>query len=160
MREYIIASLILFFMPLLPAQTVPDGWQIVKDSKNACRIAVPADWSLYGETQSAAIFQDSTTALAIVTSQPGQEFHPLPENLLRVLDIPQGKLFENSATRIFYQDRRSSGPGDPTSYSFSVPSKSGTCSGHLTFLSSISEELARKIALSLAPIAASGSGSN
>jgi hypothetical protein len=33
-----------------------------------------------------------------------------------------------------------------------VPGKAGTCSGRVTFLPSISEDVARKIALSLGPV--------
>ena len=53
------------------------------------------------------------------------------------------------AKRIFYQEQTSTGREDPNAYTFSVPGKAGTCSGHLRFLPSISEDIARKIALSL-----------
>jgi hypothetical protein len=57
---------------------VPAGWQIVKnsknDSKNACQIAVPPDWSQYGDNSGAAVFHDVSTAIAVVTSEPGQAF--------------------------------------------------------------------------------------
>jgi hypothetical protein len=151
MREYMIPALILFCLPCVSAQTVPAGWQIVKDSKNACQIAVPSDWSLYGESHSAAVFHDTSTALAVVTSQPGQTFNPLSEFFLKTLNISKEKLFENSSKRIFYQDKTSANPDDPNSYTFSVPGKDGTCSGHLRFLPSITEDVARKIALSLGP---------
>ena len=151
MREYIISSLILFCLSAAQAQTVPAGWQIIKDAKNACQIAVPPDWSPYGESQSAAVFHDSSVALAIVTSQPGQDFHTLSDGLLRVMGISKDQLFENSATRTFYQDRKSEGKDDPNGYSVGVPGKGGTCSAHLTFLPSITVDTAKKIALSLGP---------
>jgi hypothetical protein len=151
MREYIVSTLILFFLPSLSAQVVPAGWQIVKDSKNACQIAVPADWSPYGDNIGAAVFQDTSTAIATVTSQPGQDFAPLPESLQKLLDIRKEKMFENTAKRIFYQEQTSTSREDPNAYTFSVPGKAGTCSGHLRFLPSISEDIARKIALSLGP---------
>jgi uncharacterized protein YbdZ (MbtH family) len=151
MREYMVSTLVLFCMPCLCAQGVPAGWQIVKDSKNACQLAVPADWSLYGESHSAAVLHDTSTALAVVTSQPGQTFVPLTGFFQKVLNIPKEKLFENTAKRIFYQDKTSKSAEEPNSYTFSVPGKDGTCSGHLTFLPSITEDVARKIALSLGP---------
>jgi len=151
MRGYIVSALILFLLPL-SAQTVPSGWQVIKDSKNACQIAVPSDWVIYGDSRSAAVFHDASTGLVVVTSQPGQAFAPLPERLQAVLNIDKGKLFENSAKRVFYQDKVSTHPADPNWFTFSVPGKNGTCSGHLTFLPSISEELARKIVLSLGPL--------
>jgi len=154
-----ISTLILLCLPSLSAQVVPAGWQTIKDSKNACQIAVPADWSVYGEARSAAVFHDTSTALAVVTSQPGQAFSPLTEFFQKVLNIPKEKLFENTSKRIFYQDKTSTNAEDPNSYSFSVPGKNGTCSGHLTFLKSIPEDTARKIALSLGPAPDAHAGS-
>ena len=157
MREYLVPALILFCLPL-SAQVVPAGWQVVKDSKSACQIAVPADWSLYGDDHSAAVLHDTSTALAVVTSQPGQAFSPLTEFFQKVLNIPKEKLFENTSKRIFYQDKTSASADDPNSYSFSVPGKAGTCSGHLTFLPSVPEDTARKIVLSLGPAAETTNG--
>jgi hypothetical protein len=157
-QEFAVNALILFCLPL-SAQVVPTGWQIVKDSKQACQIAVPADWSVYGESHSAAVFHDTSTALAVVTSQPGQTFAPLTEFFQKVLNINKDKFFENTAKRIFYQDKTSANHDDPSSYTFSVPGKGGTCSGRLTFLPSIPEDMARKIALSLGPAAETHPGS-
>jgi hypothetical protein len=159
MREYIVPTLVLLFLPSLSAQVVPAGWQIVKDSKNACQITVPADWSPYGDNIGAAVFQNVSTAIATVTSQPGQAFTPLSESLQKVLDIRKEQMFENTAKRIFYQEQTSKSREDPNAYSFSVPGKAGTCSGHLRFLPSISEDVAWKIALSLGPAAQPRGGS-
>jgi uncharacterized protein YbdZ (MbtH family) len=158
MRECLVPALILFCLPTLSAQVVPAGWQIVKDSKSSCQIAVPADWSVYGETHSAAVLHDSSTGLAVVTSQPGQTFSPLTEFFQKVLNISKEKLFENTSKRIFYQDKTSANADDSNGYSFSVPGKTGTCSGHLTFLPSIPQDVARKIALSLGPVTETRSG--
>jgi hypothetical protein len=151
MREYIVPALVLLFAPPVSAQAVPAGWLIVKDSKNACQMAVPPDWSLYEETAGVAIFHDVSTAIAVVTSQPEQAFKPLPEAVQKVMGIPKEKMFENTAKRIFYQDKTSRKAEDPNAYSVSVPGAAGTCSSHLTFLPTVSEEVARKIALSLGP---------
>lgn len=159
MREYMISALILFSLPYLYAQGTPPGWQIVKDPKNTCQLAVPQDWSLWGESHSAAVFHDASTALAVVTSQPGQAFKPLTEFFQNVLNIPKEKLFENTVKRIFYQDKTSANPHDTNSYTFSVPAKDGTCSGHLTFLPGIKEDVARKIVFSLGPASEGHSGS-
>ena len=154
-----VSTLILFCLPCLSAQGVPTAWQIVKDSKNACQVAVPSDWSLYGESHSAAVLHDTSTALAVVTSQPGQTFTPLTEFFQKVLNISKEKLFENTPKRIFYQDKVSAGADDPNSYTFSVPGKGGTCSSHLTFLPSVPVDVARKIALSLGPVSETHGGS-
>jgi hypothetical protein len=157
MREYAIAVLILLNTPLA-AQVVPSGWQIVKDSRNACQLAVPPDWSMYGESRSAAVLHDTSTALVVITSQPGQAFAPLTERLKSILNISKEKLFENSASRIFFEDKASAHPADPKWYTFSVPGKNGTCSGHLTFLPSIPDDLARQVVFSLGPVAETHKG--
>jgi hypothetical protein len=131
---------------------------LIKDAKNTCQIAVPPDWTPYSESSGATVFHDVSTAIAVVTSQPGQVFKPLPESLQKLLEISKEKMFENSAKRTFYQDKTSTNRDTPNAYSVSVPGKNGTCSAHITFLPSVSEETTRKIALSLGPTAeASGS---
>jgi hypothetical protein len=157
MREYAIAVLILLNLPLA-AQVAPSGWQIVKDSKNACQLAVPPDWSLYGESHSAAVLHDASTALVVITSQPGQDFAPLSDRLRSTLNLGKDKLFENTANRIFYEDKSSAHAADPKWYTFSVPGKNGTCSGKLTFLPSLPDDLARQIVFSLGPAAETHKG--
>lgn len=153
MREYIAPTLFLLLLPSLGAQTVPAGWRLVRDTKNACQIAVPPDWSPYGDNIGAAVFQEVSTAIATVTSQPGQDFAPLSESMQRLLEIPKDKMFENSSTRIFYQERTSKDKEDPNVFSFSAPGRAGTCSGHLRLMPSIPADVIRKIALSLGPAA-------
>jgi hypothetical protein len=153
MREHTVSGLILLLFSVSSAQTVSTGWQIVKDSGGICQIAVPPDWTVWRDASGAAVFHETNTAIAIVTSQPGQDFRPLTASLQQALGIPKQRMFENSARRIFYQDRVSESPGDPNAYSVSVPGKTGSCSGHVTFLPSVNEDTARKIALSLGPAA-------
>lgn len=151
MRKQVVLPLL--FLLLLPAwaQTVPAGWIVVKDSKLACRIAVPPEWTPWADNTGAAVFRDSTTAIAVVTSQPGQTFKPLTEPQKKSFGIPTEKMFENTARRIFYQDKTSGRSEDPNAYSASVPADGGTCSCRVVFLPNISQETARKIVLSLGP---------
>ena len=121
-------------------------------------MAVPPDWVPLGDDPGVAVFHDSSTAIAVVTSQPDQEFKPLPEAVQKVIGIPKDKMFENSTKRVFYQDRTSTTVEEPNAYSIAVPGKTGTCSSHLTFLRDVSADTARKIALSLGP-SESGRGS-
>ena len=152
MREYTVPALVLLCVTSVCAQTTPQGWKPIRDPKGACQIAVPPDWSPLNDAAGAAVLGDASSAIAAVTSQPGQTFKPLSEALLKSLDIRKEKLFENSAKRIFYQDRISHGPDDPNAYSASVPGKGGTCSCHLSVLPNVAEDTARKIALSLGPV--------
>ncbi len=152
MRECIVTALVLLCSAPALGQTVPAGWKAVKDSKAACQIAVPPEWVPFGENSGAAVFHDSTTAIAVVTSQPGQDFKPLTPALVKSIGIPRERMLENSATRVFYQDRAARTPDETSAWSSSVPSKGGTCSCHVVVLPSIPEETAKKIALSLAPV--------
>ena len=132
----------------------PAAWKTIKDAKSACQISVPSDWVPLGENNGAAVFRDSTTAIAVVTSQPGQEFKPLTAAFLKAMALPKEKIFENSDKRIFYQDQTSHGPDDTNAFSSAVPAKTGTCSCHVTVLPSVPQDVARKIALSVAPVPA------
>jgi hypothetical protein len=151
MREFTVPALVLLSCLAAPAQT-PSGWKVVKDAKSLCQISVPPDWTPLGENNGAAVFKDASTAIAVVTAQPGQEFKPLTPGFLRSIALPKEKLFENTAKRIFYQDQTSKGPDDTSAFSVSVPAKNGSCSGHVAFLPSVPEDTARKIALRLAPV--------
>lgn len=146
------AALFLSLLASVLAQTTPAGWKVMKDSKSACQIAVPPDWEPLAETNGAAVFHDVTTAIAVVTSQAGQVFKPLTESLQKMFGIRKDKLFENTAKRIFYQDKISKQSDDPNAYTASVPGKGGTCSCHVVVLPSVPEETAKKIALSLGPV--------
>jgi hypothetical protein len=151
MGGYRVLYLVFLALPAASAQTAPADWKTVKDNKGHCQIAVPPEWISLGENTGAVSLRDPTNMMAVVTTQPGQEFKPLSEALVRSLEIPKDKLFENSAKRIFYQDRTSKGTEDANAYSASVPAKSGTCSCRVVFLPANSAEVAKKIALSLAP---------
>lgn len=151
MRECTVSALVLLCWLPAGSQTVPTGWKVIKDAKAACQIAIPPEWVPLGETNGAAVFHDSTTAIAVVTSQPGQEYRPLSPALLKVFAIPKDRMFENSAKRIFYQDKTSKGPDDTNAFSSSVPAKDGTCSCHVAVLPSIPADTAKQISLSLSP---------
>jgi len=147
-----LATLLLWLLASAPSQaTTPADWKIVKDSKGLCQVAVPADWEQLSENTGAAVFRDATIAIAVVTSQPGQSFKPLPESLLRLLGIRKDKVFENTPKRTYYQDKISKHSAEPNGYSVSVPRKNGTCSCHITVLLTTPAETAKTIALSLQP---------
>ena len=99
MRTQVVSPLLFLLAIPAWAQTVPAGWTVVKDSKHACQIAVPSEWAPWADNTGAAVFRDSTTAIAVVTSQPGQTFKPLTESQKKSLGIPVEKMFENCASR-------------------------------------------------------------
>jgi hypothetical protein len=135
----------------LAAQTSAP-WKAVQDAKGACRISVPPEWTPYSDASGAAVFRDATTAIAVVTSQPGQKYKPLTERQLEMLGVARDKIFENSAKRLFYQDKTARDSDDSNAYSVMVPGNGGTCSCHVVFTHDIPQETARKIALSVAAV--------
>ncbi len=147
-----LATLFLLFLGSASAQTAPAAWIVIKDSKGICQIAVPPDWVPFSDSAGAAVFHDSSTAIAVVTSQPGQAFKPLPESTVKLLQVPKEKIFENTAKRIFYQDKISRNAEDTNAYTASVPGKGGSCSCRVVFVPSIGEETAKKIVVSLGPV--------
>jgi len=151
MKSALSILMLLCLLPATPQNALPN-WKIVKDSHSVCQMAVPPDWQTWGENSGAAILHDTTTAIAVVTSQPGQALKPLTESFQKLLRIAKDKLFENTANRVFYQDRTSAKPDLPNTFSISVPGNDGTCSCRLTVLPEISEDTAHKIALSLRPV--------
>lgn len=153
MRDTIFSTLILSFCLPAMAQTVPAGWTVIKDAKTVCQLAVPADWQPFQDGSGAAVFHDPTTAIATVTSQPGQEFKPFSDAQLKALGVPKEKVFENSARRVSYQDRDLAGS---SSYSGSVPGKEGTCSCHVALARGMSADIAQKILLSLGSVTQAG----
>jgi hypothetical protein len=148
----VVALFALWLSGAAPA-SVPAGLKVLKDPKGACQITVPEAWNSSSEQAGWAVLRDATTAIAVVTSQPGQAFKPLPESLLKMLGIPKEKIFENSAKRVYYQDKIAAGPSDTNAFSVMVPGKAGTCSSRVVFLPEVPEETARKIVLSVGPAA-------
>ncbi len=145
----------LFLLPfsLALAQAPPAGPNVIKDTKGLCQIVVPPDWVPLSASNGAAVFHDASTAIAVVTSQPGQAFRPMPESMIKLLALRKERMFENTAKRIFYQDKTSANSDDPSAFSASVPANKSTCSCRVVFLPSIGEDVARKIIFSLAPVA-------
>ena len=141
----------LFFLAAPLAGTIPAGWKAIRDSKGLCQIAVPANWTAGAENTGSAVFQDASVAIAVVTSQPGQTFKPLSDSILKWMNIPKDKVFENSATRVFYQDRTGRDASEPSALSAMVPVKGGACSSRVVFLATVPEETVKKIALSVGP---------
>jgi len=147
-----VAALSFLVAATAAAASIPAGWQTVKDSKGLCQIAVPANWTPAAENTGSAVYQDASVAIAVVTSQPGQAYRPFSDTMLKLMNISRDKLFENSATRIFYQDRTGRDPNEPNALSVMTPGKSGACSSRVVFLGTVPEETAKKIALSVGPV--------
>ena len=152
MKYFGLFALLYSMLPGASDNTAPPAGNVVKDVKGSCQILVPENWTPSSENTGSAVLQDPSNAIAVVTSQPGQAFKPLTEAMHKLMRIPKDKMFENSARRIFYQDKVARDLADTNAFSAMVPGKNGTCSARIVFLSSVSEETAKKIALSVGPV--------
>ena len=148
-----LVALLCLMLSAASDHTAPSAGKLVKDVKGSCQILVPENWTPSNENTGSAILQDSSNTIAVVTSQPGQVFKPLTESMQKLMGIPKNKMFENSTKRIFYQDRVARDLTDTNAFSTMMPGKNGTCSARVVFLSSVSEETAKKIAFSVGPVA-------
>jgi hypothetical protein len=151
MSEFTCSALFLLLLPLASAETVPSGWKLIRDANGACQIAVPPEWTPLSANGGSAVLRDPSTAIAVVTSQPGQAFKALSPTMIKLIEIPKEKIFENTAMRIFYEDKTSLRSEDSSAYTASVPGNKGTCSCRVVFLPNVGVETPRKIALSLGP---------
>lgn len=152
MKYFLFAGLLCCLTLSAEEKSEPKGQKIIKDSKGACQITVPDDWTQSSDTSSAAVFKDASTAIAVVTSQPGQTVKPLSEALQKSLGIPKEKMFENTLKRIYYQDRIATKANDSNAFSAMVPGKGGTCSSRVVYTSPVTEETAKKITLSISSV--------
>ncbi len=144
MRKIIVATLFFLGAAWAAGDSVPANWKLVKDSKALCQIAVPENWIA---SAGSAYYQEPTIAIAVVTSQSGQVFGPISESLLiSILKVPKENVFENSEKRVYYVDR---GSAESHSLNVMVAGRTGTCSAHIVYPSSVADETAKKIALSL-----------
>lgn len=89
------------------------------------------------ENSGSAVLQDPSNAIAVVTSQPGQIYTPLTASMQKLLNIGKAQMFENSAQRIFYQEKVARDSADTNAFSIMVPGRGGTCSSRVVFLSSV-----------------------
>jgi len=158
MRKIIVSPL-LFLSTGWAGGDTPKDWKALRDSKGACQIAVPPNWILAPETGS-AYPQDPSVGIAVVTSQPAQAFKPISDTILRLMNVPKENVFENSSKLVFYQDRQNPSASDSRSLNVMVPGNSGTCSAHVVTPSSVPEDTAKKIALSLSPVTESAAASH
>jgi len=156
MRKIIVATLLFLGILRASGDSIPTNWKIIKDSKSVCQIAVPENWTAGADNTGSAYLQDPTVAIAVVTSQPTQAFKPISDSMLHLLNVTKESLFENSAKRVFYQDRPNASAPDSHSLNIMVPGRTGTCSARVVYPPTVPEDTARKIALTLAPVPEAG----
>lgn len=131
------------------AQTTPAGWNILKDKQGLCQVAVPPDWSPDMTDPGWAGVKDHLTkgGLVVVASHPNVTMTAMPPEALQELyDIE--KMVENTGKRVFYRTNDK----QITSYRITVPGETGTCSVQVWIFPDLPKNLAKRIALLIAPV--------
>lgn len=118
------------------------GWKTVKDKTGSCQISVPPNWTLL----SVAGYVNSPQRTTTMLISGNTRFSPFSAGTLKVLNVD--KVFENSATRIFYVGKPGGNP-PLVSYHVEAPGKVNACIAQITLPLNTLEEDAKKIALSL-----------
>ncbi len=135
-------ALTLLLLSAAVALNAQPGWQTAKDKTGSCQISVPPSWTLLALPGHVNSPQHTTTML-ISGNRP---FRPFSSETIKVLNVE--KVFENSSTRTFYLTKPGGNP-PLVNYHVEAPGKVNSCVAEITLPANISEEEAKKIALSL-----------
>jgi len=136
-----LASILLMLIVSIDLNA-QSGWKTVKDKTGSCQISVPPTWTLLAQPGAANSPQQTTTMLISGMSR----FSQFSAGTLKMLNVD--KVFENSATRIFYVGKPSGNP-PLVSYHVEIPGKVHSCIAQITLPPNTLEDDAKKIALSL-----------
>jgi hypothetical protein len=137
--KFALLLLVLLASTVLNAQS---GWRTVKDKTGSCQISVPLTWTLLAQPGLVNSPQGTTTILISGMSR----FSPFSAGTLKMLNVD--RVFENSATRIFYVIKPVGNPPH-VSYHVEAPGKVNACIAQISLLPNTLEDDAKKIALSL-----------
>jgi len=124
------------------AQTVPAGWQVVKERLGRCQIAVPPDWKPDTLVKSFLIAGDKKGNAVIHALAPDANY-AREMATAKLMMIPL-KVFEDTATRTWYSIARANGkPGS----SWYVATNGGgqICTSQIEFDDPAFEATAKKI---------------
>jgi hypothetical protein len=133
---------------VLGAQSVPAGWQAIKDQKGVCQAAVPGDWK--AEPMIPDMFADpKQTASVMLANEHLDKFGARSPQLLEALK-PE-KVVENSDKRVFLIDKPMTLMNKTTrGWNVWVPAAKGSCHMVVSLEAGADEVLLRKIVDTLA----------
>jgi len=145
-----IAALLAALVMAASAASIPAGWTMLKDSKGACQVGIPADFKPNPSFKGLGEGPGQLISIQIV-SQAGAKVKPMNDLTQKALKVD--KMFDNSADKLFYSlaPMKTSDGKMLTRWHITVSGNGGTCSGVITLQPGASEDLARKIADTLGP---------
>lgn len=124
------------------AADVPSGWKLIKDKKQVCQAAVPADWTTDKILTSMATSPDKKSSVVVHGLRAGASYSDTV-TMAKQMFKPV-KVFEDSASRTFYSSERKGKPG--SSYYVAIGGAQ-VCNAQIDFEGS--DDTAKKIANSL-----------
>jgi len=128
------------------AQTVPAGWKTVTDMRKVCQIAVPADWTPDALLKSMLTSPDQKANVVVHGMSAGTDFARVMANAKMML--PPAKTFEESATRLWYEEAPK--PGKTSTKWYFAIGGAQSCNAEIEFEGAALEGTAKKIVSSLA----------
>jgi hypothetical protein len=131
------------------AQTVPAGWKTVTDMRKVCQIAVPADWTADSLIKSFVTSPDKKANAVVHGLRAGSDFAGVVASAK--LMLPPAKTFEESASKIWYEETPK--PGTTERGWYVAVGGAQACNAEIKFEGAAFEETAKKIAASLGPAA-------
>jgi hypothetical protein len=126
------------------AQNVPSGWKVVKDSKQMCQIAVPADWTSDAIVKSMA--SDPAKKSTAIVHWARQNSFAQTVSTAKQMMKPV-KVFEESGSRIWYSYQPNS--AKPATHWYIAAQGKNVCNADVSFEEAGAEDTAKKIAQSL-----------
>jgi hypothetical protein len=136
---------------LVNAQSVPAGWTFTKDESGTCQVAHPADWkpeTIGGSAMAGTTNDPKKLIRAIVLWEQDYKVDAMTIQVMSVKTV-----IENTLQRVFAETKVMKMPGPETrAFTVYVPAKpKGACHLNLSLYPGGSEELLKKVALTLAP---------
>lgn len=123
-------------------QTVPSGWKVVKDNQGTCKVAVPGDWKNETGIANSPDGKSNVIPNGLDSDQSFKEATSMAKQIMK-----PSKIVEDSDKRLWYayEGGRNSGG---TNWYVAVAGKP-VCTAQVSFKDPVTEETAKKIALSL-----------
>lgn len=127
-----------------------DAGKVYKSEKGTCEVTLPADWAI----DDFAATDPGKTLTVMVFHEWDAKVEKLDDSVMKMAHHPS-RVFENSGQRLFVESEVPAfGPEPPSrKWESLVPARpQGACQVILILKSGASEDVARKIALSLVPV--------
>jgi hypothetical protein len=151
MQPLLTSGLLLALCGMAAGQTVPAGWNLIKDAKGVCQAAIPPDWTPATLPGMAKTKETGTVLVpsgTVVVTSDVDRLQPMPKEVQKLL---VDQMIENTDQRVFYSNKSSAS----TEYNASVPGKGGKgrCHAAVSFQpSKVKDEIAKQIALSIVQV--------